>query len=355
MNPCARTTRYAQLATALALHSDAQLQRLVEDAGQLASGIGGSTLSFELEGVKVFAKRVRLTELEQRPEHLRSTANVFALPAFCQRNVGSVGFGVWRELAAHVMSTGWVLSGAMRHFPLMFHWRVLQGAAPQAAELGDIGQMVGQWQGSDALRRRLQALAEAQASVVIFLEHLPWNLEDWLDAQRAAGPQALEQACLMVEQGLTVDLPKMNRMGLLHGDAHLGNILTDGRQLYFADFGLATSARFALAADEVRYLQQNASLDRAFALTTWIKWRVKAGAPEVPSGQQRMEMVRAVAQGQAASRLFPGLAAAAADIVARRAAVATVVTDFYVQLRAHSPDTPYPQQAIEALLGPAPG
>lgn len=354
MDSGARTTRYARLATALALHSDAQLQQRVDEAEHLARGIGGSTLRFELEGLQVFAKRVRLTELEQRPEHLRSTANLFGLPTFCQRNVGSVGFGVWRELAAHVMSTGWVLSGAMPHFPLMFHWRVLPGTAAQSAEWCDIEQMVGQWQGSEALRRRLQGLADAQASVVIFLEHLPWNLADWLDTQWAAGPAAMEQACRLVEHGLAADLPLMNRLGLLHGDTHFGNILTDGRRLYFADLGLATSARFALAADEVQYLQHHASLDRAYALTTWTKWLVKAGAPEVPSAQQRMEKVRAIAQGASASRLFPGLPASAAALVERHAAVATAVTDFYVQLRAHSPDTPYPQQAIEALLAPVP-
>lgn len=359
MESCVRTARHAQLATALALHSDVQLQRLVDGAEQLASGIGGSTLRFELEGVKVFAKRVRLTELERRPEHLRSTANVFGLPAFCQRNVGSVGFGVWRELAAHVMTTGWVLSGAMSHFPMLLHWRVLAGAAapgaaPQDAEWTDIEQRVRQWEGSEALRRRLQALADARASVVMFLEHLPWNLSDWLDAQWAAGPEAIAQACQRVEHGLTVDLPSMNRLGLLHGDCHFGNILTDGRQLFFADLGLATSARFALAGDEILYLQQHASLDRAFALTTWLKWLLRAAAPEVPSAQQRMERLREISQGAAANRLFPGLPAAAARIVDRHAAVATATSDFYVQLRAHSPSTPYPQQAIEDGLGHRP-
>lgn len=350
MHPSVRATHHAQLATALALHSDAQLQRLVDGAIHLATGIGGSTLSLELEGVKVFVKRVRLTDLEQRPEHLRSTANVFGLPTFCQRNVGSVGFGVWRELAAHVMTTGWVPSGAMPHFPLLLHWRVLDGATPQSAEGSSIVHLPASWQGNDALRRRLQALAEAKSSVVIFLEHLPWNLADWLDVQWAAGAEAMEQACQMVEHGLTVDLASMNRLGLLHGDTHFGNILTDGRQLYFADLGLATSARFALSGDETEYLHQHASLDRAFALTTWVKWLVRAASPEIPSAQQRMVRVREIAQGHAASRLFPGLPAGAARIVQRHAAVATTVTDFYVQFRGHSPSTPYPRHTIEAQL-----
>ena len=34
----------------------------------------------------------------------------------------------------------------------------------------------------------------------------------------------------------------MNTHGLVHFDAHFGNVLTDGRRLFVADFGLATSA-----------------------------------------------------------------------------------------------------------------
>lgn len=44
-----------------------------------------------------------------------------------------------------------------------------------------------------------------------------------------------------------VDISLMNSPGLIHGDAHLVNILTEGHRLYFADLGLATSDRFALS------------------------------------------------------------------------------------------------------------
>jgi hypothetical protein len=68
-----RTARFAQISTALALQSDQELTRLVDGAEQLASGIGGTTLAFELGGHKVFAKRLRLTDLERRPENRMST------------------------------------------------------------------------------------------------------------------------------------------------------------------------------------------------------------------------------------------------------------------------------------------
>ncbi len=325
----------------------------------MGSGIGGTTSVFELEGHRVFAKRLRLTDLERRPENRLSTANLFDLPTFCQRNVGSVGFGVWRELAAHVMTTGWVLAQQLESFPLMYHWRVLggaaaAGAAPLPHELTDIEGMVSYWGGSEAMALRLNALADATASVVIFLEYLPWNLSEWLDQQLAAGTAALEAACAMVERGLTVDIPLMNSLGLLHGDAHFGNILTDGNRLYFADLGLATCQRFALSAEEFSYLQHNTSLDRCYVLAKWVNWLIKAFAPTASSPQRRMELVRAAAQGPTLHQLIPDLPSIVAMIIQRHAPVALLINDFYVKLHGEHRSAPYPRDEIEALLSAKP-
>lgn len=350
-----RVSRWARLSAALALLSDQQLTRVVDEAEPLATGIGGSTLAFEIEGIKVFAKRLRLTDLERRPENRLSTRNLFELPSFCQRNVGSVGFGVWRELAANVMTTGWVLSRQLESFPLMYHWRVLESAgaaraAPLPQELADVDGMVSYWEGSEAMGERLRALANATASVLIFLEHLPWNLSTWLDRQRAAGPEAVEAACRMVEHALTVDIPVMNSLGLLHGDAHHANMLTDGHRLYVADLGLATSGQFALSSDELSYLNHNASLDRAYVLAKWVNWLVKAWAPAASSPQHRMNLVRAAAQGSALHQLLPGLPSHVAASIRRHAPIAAVINDFYVKLHSEHRSARYPRDEVEALL-----
>jgi hypothetical protein len=350
-----RLARFAHLSTALALQSDHQLAQLVDEAKQLASGIGGTTLSFALDGYQVFAKRVRLTDLELHPAHRMSTANLFGLPTYCQRNVGSAGFGAWRELAANVMTTGWVLAQQLESFPLMYHWRVLEGpssprAAPRPVEWTDVERMTSYWGGADAMRARLVALADARFSLMIFLEHIPWTLDAWLERQFGAQPGAMTSALVMVERGLTVDIPLMNSLGLLHGDAHFGNILTDGQRLYFADLGLATSARFTLSTDEQNYLHQNASLDRGYALAKWVNGLVKAFASAVDDVHGRFELVRAAAQGQSIQQLVPGMPAYAAEIVRRHAPVATRINDFYVKLHSEDRRTPYPHDAIAALL-----
>ena len=350
-----RVSRWAEVSAVLALHSDRELSRLVNGAEPLAVGIGGTTLALEIEGHKVFVKRVRLTDLERRPEHRLSTSNLFGLPAYFQRNVGSVGFGVWRELVANMMTTGWVLSRRLESFPLMYHWRVLEGAAapgatPLPSELADIERMVSYWDGAESVGVRLRALVDATASVAIFLEYLPCTLSAWLESQRAAGPQAVEAACAMVEHGLTNDIPVMNALGLLHGDVHHGNILTDGHRLYFADLGLATSARFRLAEDEVDYLNHNASLDRAYALAKWVNGLVKLWAPSVFSPQDRMELVRLVAQGQALQQLIPDLPARVAAAIARHAPIAAIVNDFYAKLHGERRNVTYPRDEVESVL-----
>ena len=210
--------------------------------------------------------------------------------------------------------------------------------------------MVDYWGGSEAMRVRLKALADATASVMIFLEYVPWSLSAWLDQQVSAGPEAMEAACTMVERGLTADIPLMSSLGLLHGDAHFGNILTDGHRLYFADLGLATSERFELSTDELNYLDHNASLDRAYVLAKWVNWLVKAWAPTASSPQQRMELVRAAAQGQALHQLIANVPSSVAAIIHRHAPIATLINDFYVKLHSECRSARYPRDDVDTLL-----
>ena len=350
-----RLERFASISATLALLSSQELARMVDDAEPLGSGIGGSTLTLNIDGHPVFAKRVRLTDLERRPEHLMSTANLFGLPPHYQRNVGSAGFGVWRELAAHQMANSWVLSQQLDCFPLMFHWRVLDGAAslhaqPPPAEWTDVKGMSAYWGSSAAVEQRLTALADASASVLIVMEQMPWTLTVWLNEQLAAGPEALEAACHMVENCLATDIPRINALGLLHGDAHHGNMLTDGQRLYYADLGLASSARFALGADERQYLHDNASLDIAYVRSRWVNWLLKACCPALTEAAERHSLLKRIARGTAAQQLVPTLQPQIASSIDRHARLADLVNDFYGELHAHSRASPYPRDAIELQL-----
>ncbi len=340
-----RIQRYGVTSTALALLSNRQLGRVLDAQPLLGNGIGGTSALLDIDGTPVFAKRIPLTDLERRAENVMSTANLFDLPPYCHYGVGSAGGGVWRELAAHTMTTNWVLSGQSESFPLMYHWRVLtepSATPPPRGEPGSLDELVEFWHGSEAVRHRLEALSRATASVVLFLEYVPQNLDRWLGDQLARGDEALEAACAMVEAGLRDDVSYMNANGLFHFDAHFGNILTDGRRLYLTDFGLATSTRFELSATEREFVDANRSHDRCYAVMRLVNWLVSALVKPADTGE-RNAYIRRVASGSAALGVPPW----AAVIIAHYAPVAVVMNDFYWSLFGESRKTPYPTAEIE--------
>lgn len=345
MSHGARVAAHGAVSTALGGYSDDALQELLATGAPLGAGIGGATRLLDVGGTAVFVKQVRLTDLERRPENWLSTANLFGLPMFCHYGVGLIGgpgFGAWRELAVHTMTTDWVLAGDHEGFPLTYHWRVLPDAGhPLPEELADVDRAVAYWGGGEAVRRRIEAVERSSASLVLFLEYIPHTLHDWLWRQVEAGKA--ESACAMVDAELGAGIDAMNARGLLHLDAHFENILTDGSRLYLADYGLAVSDRFELAPDEVRFLDEHRDYDRAYAAThlvTWLTVALRGYDPEV-----RREFVQKCAQGVSPA----GVPAGVADLLLRHAPVAAATGDFYRRFQRESRTTPYPAEAIRRL------
>lgn len=347
MSRGARLAAHGAVSTSLALCSDRRLRELVDAAAPIGSGIGGKTVLLEVDGTPVFVKQLPLTDLERQPENVRSTANLFAVPSFCQYGIGSFcgpGFGAWRELAVHAMTTNWVVAGDYEGFPLMYHWRVLPGPGqPLPEELADVERVVAYWGGGSGIRRRIDALQQSRASLMLFLEYIPQTLHDWLGVQIRAGDEVAERACAMVADELQAGTSFMNARGLVHFDAHFQNILTDGRHLYFADYGLALSSRFDLSPDEADFYERHRSHDRCYTASYLVHWLVTTlygyGRDE------RDALVRACTEGE-----YPtGIPEAAAAIIARHAPLAAVMWDFFRSLQEESRETPYPLEAIRRI------
>jgi hypothetical protein len=345
MSLATRVGRFGEVSGKLARLNDRDLGRLVDGARRLHRGIGGTSGVLDVEGVPVFAKRIPLTDRERLPENVRSTANLFGLPLSFQYGIGSPGFGTWREVAANELTTGWVLGRRTEAFPLMYHWRVLPGAPPLAEELG--AQSAGDWSGSPEARERVDALAEASASVVLLLEYIPQGLDGWLSGELARGPHAIDAAVAMVERCLRLDLGVMNTLGLVHFDAHPGNVLTDGRRLYVADLGLATSPGFDLSPAESQFLARHRGYDVCLALKYLVNWLVTSvcgvGTPAAGGPAERNDYIRRCAAGDQVVDATPVVAAT----VRRYAPVAAVMNDFFWDLFGVSRATPYPAAEIE--------
>lgn len=120
-----RKKTYHTLSFKLKSLNDEQLLEALEKTEPVHSGVGGASVVLKLDGRLIFVKKIPLTDIEMLPENKMSTANLFELPLYYQYCIGSAGFGAWRELAAHVMTTDWVLKDECPNFPLLYDWRVL--------------------------------------------------------------------------------------------------------------------------------------------------------------------------------------------------------------------------------------
>ncbi|MFJ8210614.1 protein kinase family protein [Streptomyces sp. NPDC096033] len=347
----ARLAAYSTVSTSLALRSDRRLNELVDAAVPLGSGIGGRAALLEVGGKPVFVKRVPLTDVELLPEHVRSTANLFGLPGFCQYGVGGPGpvapsFGAWRELAVHVMTTNWVLGGRYQGFPLMYHWRVLPDTSGPSGELPDVERAVDFWGGGPAVRRRIEALQRSSASLTLFLEYIPHTLHEWFTEQVQAGDESASRACSLVEGELEAGTSFMNAHGLLHFDAHFQNVLTDGRRLYFADYGLALSSHFDLSPSETGFFELHRTYDRCYTRSWLVNWLITHLYGHTYEREQRTALIRACAAG---ARPL-GVPQEAREIVSRHGPLAAVMTDFYGKVQDEDRETPYPSEALRRAL-----
>ncbi|MCT9934917.1 hypothetical protein N5079_32390 [Planotetraspora sp. A-T 1434] len=125
------------------------------------------------------------------------------------------------------MTTNWVLGNEYEGFPLMYHWRVLPDSPPQefADEFGGIDGAVAHWEGSSAVRERLEAIGQSSSSLVIFLEYVPQTLAVWLNDRREAAPEGEDGLpYAWVEEVLARGADFMSSRGLVHFDAHFSTI-----------------------------------------------------------------------------------------------------------------------------------
>ncbi|AZN41359.1 protein kinase domain-containing protein [Paenibacillus albus] len=341
-----RLASYAAVSTALSLLSDEQLRERVENAQIVGIGIGGSTALLQLEDRPIFAKIIPLTELESRTPNVMSTRNVFELPPYCHYGIGPPAGGVWREIAAHIMTTNWVLSKQCESFPIMYHWRVLHGSKPRTTiseDPGEVSRKVEYW-GSQAVGNRIEAIKEAKDSVVLFCEFIPYNLHEWLVEKVAIDEKTASSAIAMVDSNLRSAVSFMNANRLFHFDVHCKNILTDGHRIYITDFGLATSSRFELSESEVEFIERNKAHDGCYVVTELANWLVTVlgGAR---SQQDRVDFIRQYAQGLKK----PALMDTATELIKRYAPIALAMNDFYANLGSVSRATPFPAEEIQAI------
>ncbi|CZJ02598.1 hypothetical protein DM455_13085 [Legionella pneumophila] len=259
-----RTQNYTTVSNTLACMSNPQLQQVLSTGKAMHTGIGGISIQIEVENIPVFVKKVPLTALELEPENFMSTANLFNLPMCYQYGIGSAGFNAWRELAAHAMTTNWVISGKCPNFPILYSWRIIPNSLNQTdlSYWDSTENYLDYWENNEYIKNRVESLSKANSSILLFLEHFPKNLYQQLNDTLSSGNELRSIKYLeQLNQSFETVLKFMQNNNFLHMDAHFRNILADEDNIYLSDFGLASSKNFDLSQTELNFMNSHKLYD----------------------------------------------------------------------------------------------
>lgn len=350
-----RQAQYYELSSALGLISDAELQRQL--AATESSTGWGVNQALTLSNQRIFVKRIPLTAREQT--HGFDTSNHYQLPMYYHYGVGSAGFGAYRELISHIRTTNWVLQGESEAFPLLFHYRILPAqAAWKQVTTESRERHLTYWNQSPEIADYLANRDQAAFEIQLFLEYIPFSLLEWFTQYPNRN---LDTLLRQADAALCF----LNQRGILHLDAHLANLLTDGEQVWVSDFGLALDQQFTLAQDEQEFWQTHTSYDRALNLAA-LSHLLLSHCEALPEDQQRplyqaLEIQPETERPQKIECLLktfgagsefqiPDLAPELRTLLIRHHETLLTLSRFYTELRqSDAKDTRWPAPVIETI------
>jgi hypothetical protein len=289
-----RRERYFKLSSHIAQIENAEMRALLAESEQSTGW--GKNQTLEIGRSKVFVKRVPVTQVEY--DHMFSTRNLYDLPLYYNYGVGSAGLGVFRELATYIKTTNWVLEGAIASFPLTYHYRII----PFLGTHSDVDMerhkgYVEYWGDNANIGRYVLDRANAGFELLLFQEHVPHILENWLRAHPDKADRCLGD--------LRATIRFLRQKGVIHFDAHFWNVLTDGEQVYLTDFGLTLDKSFSLTEEEQAFFQRHIDYDYGEILSSLgvLMFRFYEALPEA---EKRRAMERyGIADGAQYSEVIP--------------------------------------------------
>ena len=93
----------------------------------------------------------------------------------------------------------------------------------------------------------------SEYEIIIFLEYVPFVFRNWLKPNISKINE--------LSKKLFAAFDFLSSKGVIHFDAHLGNILTDGKNVFLTDFGLALDDNFNLTKKEKIFYKNHKSYD----------------------------------------------------------------------------------------------
>lgn len=254
MNLKLRAKQHLNISSKLATLNNKEIKELLKDK-EVGDGWGKNHI-IKIGNKKVFVKSIPLTDLEFNNPF--ETKNLFKLPLSYNYGVGSAGFGAYRELITHIKTTNWVLSGECESFPLMHHYRIVKKGRPlkKLTKKQRVQQdgYIKYWGGSKNIDNYITQRKLCEYQIVIFLEYIPHSFYRFLKKNLNKVKPLNDKAI----KGFNF----LNKKGITHFDAHFGNVLTNGTDVYITDFGLALDKDFNLTEKELEFLKDHKKYDQ---------------------------------------------------------------------------------------------
>lgn len=226
----------------------------------------GKTLSITLDSKQIFIKRIPLTKLDLN--NTFATRNLFNLPLYFNYNIGTIGINLYREIVSHIRTTNWVLNGTMENFPLMYHHRIIPLSENKRLEtdlddyknLEEYQNYLEYWGNNENVGHYVTSRVAAKHEMLIFLEHIPFTLEDWIHDN-------IGQLATILDKMKTI-IDFIRTKGMVHLDVHFGNIMISGETLYLTDFGLVLDENFDLDEKEHEFMASHSYFDYGEYITS---------------------------------------------------------------------------------------
>ncbi|MBK2085730.1 protein kinase [Francisella adeliensis] len=337
--------------------SNNQIEQIISTGEPMHTGIGGTSLKIKINHTPIFVKKIPITDRELQADNYMSTANMFNLPMCYQYGIGSAGFGAWRELATHKITTNWVITGECYNFPIMYHWRILTANIKNTisrSERDDLDQDTIYWENNKEIHNRLKEKLEATQSICLFIEFIPENLHEWLSKQSLN--DTFIDTVKLVENQIQETIDFMGSRNLLHMDAHFRNILTDGSRLYYSDFGLALSSQFQLSMEEKKFFYKNITYDKSSGILyllnciiTSISKRRNIILDDVSSFTNKLNQYKRMLNHEI-KEIISSEPASLDMILKDYMPIAIKMDEFYYCLMKKDKSTQYPNNVFEKLL-----
>jgi serine/threonine protein kinase len=214
----------------------------------------------KISGYDVFMKKIPLTTLEYN--NMFDTSNLYNLPTFYNYPIGSAGINCFRELTMHIKTTNWVLEGKIKHFIMMYHYRIIkkENHIIDDIQKENINKKVEtKWNGNKNIKKYLIERLNAPYEIIVVMEYFPITLNEWLK-QHITNVYSYKKQIYPL-------LNFLQEQHVIHFDSHSKNFVVSKEGIiYMIDFGLVLDLEFNLTKEEIKFFNKNTMFDYGLSI-----------------------------------------------------------------------------------------